>query len=192
MNRNLQLAGRASVAIFFLAALALILAPSRTQAAPPPQNATTVGEFQIDPPTLVSLGFEWRISGDDNRNARVDVTFRKKGEQQWRKGLPLLRLQHELVPGGTPREGSGHYFSYVAPNMFAGSLLNLEPDTEYECRFVLSDPDGVKDKAEKTVVVRTRKEPQPAEGGHVYHVYPFGYKGTKQEPAFTGLMAAYY
>ena len=156
------------------------------------QTKTVPGEFVIEPPTLVSLGFEWRISGDDNRNARVDVTYRKNGEQQWRKGLPLLRLQHESVPGGTPRDGSSHYFSYVAPNMFAGSLLNLEPDTEYECHFVLSDPDGVKGKAARTVIVRTRREPQPAEGGHVYHVYPFGYKGTKQEPAFTGLLAAYY
>jgi hypothetical protein len=156
------------------------------------QASTVAGEFAIDPPTLVSLGFEWRISGDDNRNARVDVTFRKKGEQQWRQGLPLLRLQHESVPGGTPRDGAGHYFSYVAPNMFAGSLLNLEPDTEYECRFVLSDPDGAKGKAERTVTVRTRKEPVPAEGGHVYHVYPFGYNGPRQEPSFTGLLAAYY
>ena len=173
--------------VVLLVSLAAIF-PTRAHA----QANTTAGEFVVDPPTLVSLGFEWRISGDDNRNAHVDVTFRRKGEQQWRKGLPLLRLQHEVVPGGTPREGSGHYFSYVAPNMFAGSLLNLEPDTEYECRFVLSDPDGVKGKADKTVTVRTRKEPMPAEGGHVYHVYPFGYKGTKQEPAFTGLMAAYY
>ncbi len=122
----------------------------------------------------------------------MDVTYRKKGEQQWRKGLPLLRLQREQVSGGAPRDGGVHYFNYIAPNMFAGSLLNLEPDTEYECRFVLSDPDGVKGKAEKTVVVRTRKEPQPAEGGRVYHVYPFGYKGAKQQPAFTGLLAAYY
>ena len=156
------------------------------------QTRTVAGDFVIEPPTLVSLGFEWRISGDDNRNARVDVTYRKKGEQQWRKGLPLLRLQHEQVSGGAPRDGGVHYFNYVAPNMFAGSLLNLEPDTEYECRFVLSDPDGVKGKAEKTVMVRTRKEPQPAEGGRVYHVYPFGYKGAKQQPAFTGLLAAYY
>src|SRR5277367_5371325 len=111
------------------------------------QTSTTAREFFVDPPTLVSLGFEWRIAGDDNRNAHVDVTFRKKGEQQWRKGLPLLRLQHEVVSGGTPREGSGHYFTYVAPNMFAGSLLNLEPDTEYECHFVLADPDGVRGKA---------------------------------------------
>jgi len=57
---------------------------------------------------------------------------------------------------------------------------------------VLSDPDGVKGKAERTATVTTRNEPQPAEDGHLYHVYPFGYKGAKQEPAFTGLLAAYY
>jgi hypothetical protein len=156
------------------------------------QKSTVAGEFLTEPPTLISLGFEWRISGDDNRNASVEVAFRKKGEQTWRKGLPLLRLQREQVLGGTPRDGAGHYFSYVAPNMFAGSLLDLEPDTDYECRFVLSDPDGVKGKAVRTVTVRTRKEPEPAAGGHVYHVYPFGYKGSRQEPSFIGLLAAYY
>jgi len=175
--------------------LALFVAPAWFSifAAPAWSQAYTVpGALTVEPPTLVSLGFEWRITGDDNRNARVDVTFRKKGELQWRKGLPLLRLQREQVPGGTPRDGAGHYFTYVAPNMFAGSLLNLEPDTEYECHFVLFDPDGVKGKKERTVTVRTRKEPMPAEGGRVYHVYPFGYKGPKQQPSFTGLLAAYY
>src|SRR5579864_6150627 len=177
---------RPFILALLFAAVALFPTPSWSQA------RTVAGDFVVEPPTLVSLGFEWRISGDDNRNARVDVTYRKKGEQQWRKGLPLLRLQHEQVSGGAPRDGGSHYFNYVAPNMFAGSLLNLEPDTEYECRFVLSDPDGVRGKAEKTVVVRTRKEPQPAECGRVYHVYPFGYKGAKRQPAFTGLLAAYY
>src|SRR5579863_3077641 len=156
------------------------------------QWSVSSGEFTVDPPTLVSLGFAWKIAGDDNRNARVDVTYRKKGEQQCRQGLALLRLQNEQIYGGAPRDGGKHFYSYVAPNMFAGSILNLEPGTEYECRFVLSDPDGVKGKAEKTITVRTRAEPQPAAGGHVYHVYPFGYKGTKQEPAFTGLLAAYF
>jgi hypothetical protein len=156
------------------------------------QTNVTAGEFIVDPPTLVSLGFAWNITGDDNRNARVDVTYRKKGEQQWRKALPMLRLDHEQVFGGAPRDGGKHFYSYVAPNMFAGSILNLEPGVDYECRFVLSDPDGVKGKAEKTVTVRTRTEPQPSTGGNVYHVYPFGYKGTKQEPAFTGLLAAYF
>ncbi|HTB19941.1 MAG TPA: hypothetical protein VK708_17585, partial [Bryobacteraceae bacterium] len=100
------------------------------------QTKTVPGEFIVDPPTLVSLGFAWNIAGDDNRNARVDVTYRKKGDAQWKNGLPLLRLQGEQVSGGAPRDGGRHFYSYVAPNMFAGSLLNLEPNTEYECHFV--------------------------------------------------------
>src|SRR5262249_6294559 len=67
-----------------------------------------------------------------------------------------------------------------------------EADTEYECRFVLADPDGVSGEKTKTVTVRTRREPQPAAGGRVFHVYPVDYQGAKQEPAFTGLMRADY
>lgn len=170
---------------FILLALVPVLGFSET-------NNTTSGEFIVDPPTLVSLGFAWKISGDDNRNARVDVTYRKKGEREWRQALPMLRLQGEHVSGGAPRDGARAFYTFVAPNMFAGSILNLDPGTEYECRFVLSDPDGVKGKAERTATVRTREEPMPASGGHVYHVYPFGYQGTKLQPAFTGLLAAYY
>src|SRR5690242_2605519 len=91
------------------------------------QTATTPGEFISDPPTLLSLGFAWKISGDENRNARVDVTYRKKGEGEWRKALPMLRLDHEHVSGGAPRDGARAFYSFVAPNMFAGSILNLEP-----------------------------------------------------------------
>ena len=156
-------------------------------------SATTAGDFWAEPPTLTSLGFEWRISGDDNRNASVKVTYRRKGERAWHEALPLFRLDGEVVTGGLPREGDGHHFNnYTAPDMFAGSILGLQADTEYESRFVLSDPDGVHGTKERTVTVRTRHEPQPASGGAVYHVYPFGYQGPRQQPAFTGLLAAYY
>src|ERR1700722_14315974 len=64
------------------------------------QTATTSGSFVTEPPTLVSLGFEWKITGDTNRNARVDVTYRQKGDQEWHHGLPLMRLQNEQI--GTP------------------------------------------------------------------------------------------
>jgi hypothetical protein len=79
-------------------------------------TATTAGEFWAEPPTLRSLGFEWRISGDDNRNAGVAVSYRKKGDASWRKALPLLRLQCESVIGGLPRDGSGEHFNkYMLP-----------------------------------------------------------------------------
>ncbi len=158
------------------------------------QSDVVAGTFTVERPTLVSLGFEWRIAGDDNRNATVAVSYRKKGESAWHKGLPLFRLQNEPVTGGSDqlRSGTGTYYTYTAPDMFAGSVFDLRPDTEYECRFVLSDPDGVGGLAEHTLTVRTRNVPTEAKGGHVYHVYPYGYKGPKKQPAFTGLLAAYY
>jgi hypothetical protein len=157
------------------------------------QAGSVAGELWVEPPTLKSIGFEWRITGDANRNARVEVSYRRTGEQGWRRALPLLRLQGERVTGGVPRDGDGEHFNrYTAPNMFAGSILNLEPDTEYECRLVLSDPDGVRGKSIMIITVRTRREPVAATGGAVYHVYPFDYQGIRQQPAFTGLLAAYY
>jgi hypothetical protein len=147
-------------------------------------DKTIAGEFVTEPATLVSLGFEWHIGGDDNRTATVAVSYRKKGERQWKDGPALLRIGNERI--------NENALQYVTPNGFAGSLFDLDPATEYECRFVISDRDGIDGKAERLVTVRTRAEPAPAEGGRVYHVYPPSYSGQKQEPAFTGLLAAYY
>ena len=160
--------------------LGLLLFTLALQAA----NKTTAGEFIAERPTLISLGFEWHIDGDDNHNAAVSVFYRKKGEQAWKEGLPLLRLDHERI--------NENALQYIVPNMFAGSIFDLDPGTDYECRLVLADPDGVDGKAENIVTVHTRPEPKPPAGGKVYHVYPPGFNGPKQEPAFTGLQAAYY
>src|SRR5258708_6414178 len=147
------------------------------------------GEFVIDPPTLINLGFEWVIQGDDNRNAKVEVSYRKQGEAAWKQGLPLMRVQGERI-----YQNQG-VFDVVSPNMFAGSILDLEPDTAYEARFVMSDPDGVGSQTgktmTKTVTMRTRPEPKPYAAGRVFHVYPTGYKGAKIEPALDALMCAY-
>src|SRR4029450_4723218 len=75
--------------------------------------------------------------------------------------------------------------------MFAASILDLEPDTAYEARFVMSDADGVRGPAERVVAGRTRAQPQPYTGARIFHVYPHGFKGQKVEPSFEGLMCAY-
>jgi hypothetical protein len=72
--------------------LALVSQGPRARAADAKSNAATAGEFVIGPPTLINLGFEWVIQGDDNRNAAVAVSYRKKGDTQWRQGMPLLRF----------------------------------------------------------------------------------------------------
>ena len=75
---------------------------------------------------------------------------------------------------------------------FAGSILNLEAGTEYECRFALTDPDGASGRATETVRVKTRMEPRPYEGGRTLHVYPPDHEGDRREPHFTSLLEAYY
>ena len=62
----------------------------------------------------------------------------------WRKGLPLLRIKNEVsrVRHGSLNSTVGEW-RYVAPNMFAGSIFDLAPDTEYDCMFTMSDPDGI-------------------------------------------------
>ena len=154
------------------------------QAARVSADVVIPGELVIEPPTLINLGFEWFIQGDANRNAAVEVSFRKKGTVAWKAALPLLRLQGERIYAESR-------IDLVAPNMFAGSILDLEADSPYDVRLVMSDPDGVQGESSKVLIVRTRAEPQPFQGGRVSHVYPPGFKGTKIEPSFEGLMCAY-
>jgi hypothetical protein len=161
-----------------LAICATVVAPANNA------NKVKPGQFVVGDPTLICLGFEWSIDGDDNRNAAVAVQYRKKGTASWKEGMPLLRLQNEVAGGSLSRP-------YVVPNMFAGSILDLEPDTEYECRFQMSDPDGVDGNKQEMVTVRIRPEPIPFAGGRILHAYPAEYKGSKEKEAFTGISGAF-
>ncbi len=150
------------------------------------ENGTQAGKFIVEHPTLLNLGFEWPITGDANRNASVTVRFRASGETAWRPGLPLVRY------GGEQIYRRQENLDYTVPDGFAGSILNLQPGTEYECEFKLSDPDGATGQSTHTVKVRTRTEPQPFAGGRTLHVYAPGHQGAKLEPNFTSLLEAYY
>ena len=73
--------------------------------------------------------------------------------------MPLVRM------GGERVFRAREHLDYTVPDGFAGSILNLQPGAEYECRFEMSDPDGVSGEASHTVKVTTRTEPQPYPGG---------------------------
>lgn len=141
------------------------------------------GDFFVERPTLVSLGFRWYVSGDDNRNATVEVSFRAKGEAEFHTGLPFLRIN------GETSFQTDEANRWSAPNMLAGSILDLQPGTEYEVRLALKDPDG--SAAEKIVTIATRAEPKAFDGGRKLHVYPADYADAKEQPSYTGLVAAY-
>ena len=71
-------------------------------AAPATPDATVPGDLYVEPSTLHSLGFEWLVRGDANRNSRVEVAYRKAGDPEWRQGHDLLRIQEPHM-GQDPR-----------------------------------------------------------------------------------------
>ena len=56
--------------------------------------------------------------------------------------METTACRYSALQGEQIYQGQG-VFDVVSPNMFAGSIFDLEPDTLYEARFVLSDPDGL-------------------------------------------------
>jgi len=167
-----------------LALIALIGATNVSAASA--EDGTRPGRFHVEHPTLLNLGFEWPIEGDADRDARVDVRFRKAGDTTWRDAMPLMRI------GGEHVYRKNESLDYTVPDGFAGSILNLEPATQYECEFVLTDPDGVTGESKQSIRVATRTEPQPFAGGRQLHVYPPDYNGPRIEPSFNGILQAYY
>ncbi|MFH1070416.1 MAG: right-handed parallel beta-helix repeat-containing protein, partial [Candidatus Glassbacteria bacterium] len=112
-------------------------------------NATVPGALATPYPTLVNLAVEWEISGDDNLDCRVIVSYRKTGSSRWLDGMPLRRIKAGSSTGTDP------IFSWK--NKLSGSIFDLDPDTGYEIRLLLDDPDG--GHAEQTVTARTRPVP---------------------------------
>src|SRR2546427_8340962 len=75
------------------------------------------GAVQIDRPTLVTLGVQLLIGGDDDHDAAVAVRYRALGAPAWKTAGNLFRVRPESVVGRT------------VPEQFAGSIFDLQPAT---------------------------------------------------------------
>ncbi|MCL2645630.1 MAG: right-handed parallel beta-helix repeat-containing protein [Phycisphaerales bacterium] len=140
-----------------------------------------VGEPVVEPATLKCLGAYWVIKGDDNKNAQVNVAYRKVGTQEWLAGPPLFRVEKGACKDATIKLGSDDW-------LFAGSVIDVPEGTQYEMKLSLVDPDG--GNAEKIVKAYTIAEPVDPQGP-MYHVTPGtgGGTGTAADP-FKGIAAA--
>lgn len=147
-------------------------------------NESLPGEPQAEPATFHSLGVRWPVRGDANANASIGVQYIRRGDSGWREALPLFRTDPEAVspenrvPGGW---------------LFAGSIVNLLPDTEYAVALTLRDPDG--GSVQRFLTMRTAAEPKEPAGMRERHVVPMGGPsagrgtGTPDDP-IRGLAAA--
>ena len=158
---------------------------------PPGDVSRPVGEPVLERPTLRSLGAYWIIKGDDNRNARVSLEYRKAGTRQWTKGADLFRVEKGANDQGAPSQRHEKTSLPIPPDswLFAGSALLLDANSAYELKLTLIDPDG--GKAEKTLSQRTIAEPVAPKNITVMHVVPGngGGTGTEEDP-YKGLKAA--
>ncbi|MCD4750671.1 MAG: hypothetical protein K8R59_14970, partial [Thermoanaerobaculales bacterium] len=118
--------------------------------------------------TIYSLGLEWDMEGDDDHDATCALSFRAQGEATWRQALDLFRVDY--TPPDPVNGLSGEFSG------FAGSVLFVEPDTIYDVRLELSDPDGGSEVRE--TVVTTFAVPEKPVDPVVYHVIPGSGGGT--------------
>jgi hypothetical protein len=77
-------------------------------------NKVKAGEFVVEPPTLICLGFEWHIDGDDNRNATVDVHYRNVKDMDFR-----LKRDSAAVDAGCILPNINDGFTGKAPDLGA-------------------------------------------------------------------------
>ncbi len=141
---------------------------------PSSKNQTIPGNVITPYPTIHNLAVEWQIDGDDNQNGIVRVQYKEKGKGEWKEGMPLRR-----VPAGKNLS-----FSWV--NKHSGSIFNLQPDTDYEIKLQLNDPDG--GVAEKVIEAHTRPIPQYGNNAEIIDLPAGSYdtlktkSGTKERP----------
>ncbi|MCC5906946.1 MAG: right-handed parallel beta-helix repeat-containing protein [Balneolaceae bacterium] len=137
-------------------------------------SPTVAGEVRTPYPTVNNLAVEWFIDGDFNLSGVVYVEFREKGSSIWQEGMPLRR-----VPAG-----SNVGFSWA--NKHSGSIFNLKPDTVYEIRLSLEDPDGGSE--QRLVEAKTRPEPRVGPNAEIIEIAPGSYdiletkSGTESRP----------
>lgn len=130
-----------SRAAFLVAALCLLASAARAD------DVLHLGAATVDRPTLVTLGVQLPISGDDDHDAQVTARYRVHGSPTWRDALPLFRVHPEDVVVGPP-----------IPEQFAGSIFDLAPATEYDLELHAVDADGPVD-AIVTLSATTRGVP---------------------------------
>jgi hypothetical protein len=112
----------------------------------PAQPALQILSSALDRPTLLNLGVQVLISGDDNHNASVTVRYRESGASGWHDAQPLYRVRPEVVVGLT------------VPEQFAGSVFDLRPATSYEIELHATDVDGSVD---QTITLTGTTRPVP-------------------------------
>jgi hypothetical protein len=115
------------------------------------QDDLAIDEVLLDPPTVISLGVQVLITGDDDHDARIDVRIREEGGA-YRDAMPLYRVRPEVS-------------DMTVPEQFAGSVMELDPATTYEIELHAVDPDGLDEPRARCRPILRRRARSPSPTG---------------------------
>ena len=98
--------------------------------------------------------------------------YRRKGEQDWRKALPLMRIHHEVINSGEPafiatdrktsRSGVGGYTLRVHGRAAHAGLEVLgKRDVAALCGYTPGDPDSLRHATEVAMTAQVDPDPAP-------------------------------
>lgn len=132
---------RTGIRLALLTLLALLASVAGAAA----QNASTAGALELYP-TFQSIGVRLAFSGDANANATAHLEWRPQGAPNWTAGVSMTRITN---------------------GRWAGSVLWLTPDTPFDVRAVIDDPDGGGSASGTT---RTRANPATVATGSTWWV----------------------
>ncbi len=130
-------------------------------------------------PTFEHLSVHLSIVGDDNLNSTLTIEYKRTDLTTWSPAAQTMRASPLLKVDGAA----------LNLNFHAGSVLFLQPNTAYDIRLTLTDPDGGSSLILNTVSTKARPV-TPTNGQKIYVVPGNGGGAGTQANPYQGAQAA--
>ena len=93
--------------------LALVLATLTLPTTALAQATLAIDTVNVDPPTIITLGVQVLIHGDDDHDASIAVRYRAMGETAFHDAMPLYRVRPETSDLSVPEQFAGSVFELM-------------------------------------------------------------------------------
>jgi hypothetical protein len=144
----------------------------------PPVEELTMNGLILNS-TFEHISAHLNISGDDNHNSSMVFEYKLKGTSSYNLSAQIMRAFPDMEVDGAP----------LNENFHAGSAMFLQPNSEYDIRVTVNDPDGGGSVIDTSYF--TKKIPTAPDDGNIIYVAPGngGGSGTSGNP-YLGIQSA--
>lgn len=120
-------------------------------------DKVTIGTLVLDGQVITAFGFLVPITGDDNLDATATLEYKPTAGGSYVFAMDLIRVNPQY--SSPISQGQSIVPHPANPPSLVGILTGLTPDTSYDIRVTVSDPDGEIGATIQTLTVSTREIP---------------------------------